>query len=71
MYHFGIWHIIEKKGFIGRKACDMYMDRDSGSVDFIISSLMFGAMEESCEIKDFFWNWLKQTAWRINIKIII
>lgn len=46
--------IIEETGLIGRKACNVYKDGDPNSVGFTISSLMFGGMEEGCEVKGFF-----------------
>ena len=51
---FEIERIIEKNDFIDRKACDMYKNEDSSSVDFIMSSLLFEIMKEDCEVKDFF-----------------
>ena len=44
---------IEEKGFIGRKACNVYKDGDPNSIGFTISSLMFGGMKEGCEVKGF------------------
>ena len=51
---FESWRIIEKRDFIGRKACDMYKDGDPSSVGFTISSLIFETMKKGCEVKDFF-----------------
>jgi len=45
--------VIEENGFIGRKACDVYKDGDPNSVGFTISSLMFGGIDEGCEVKGF------------------
>ncbi|KAK5189111.1 hypothetical protein LTR96_010892 [Exophiala xenobiotica] len=46
--------ILKERGNIGRMAHTLYKDGDPDSVDFTISSLLFGSMKESVEVKGFY-----------------